>query len=529
MHSNTSYNTYTVENAESYHEVFKVLDSLGMADLKVTFQEHCIQDQTLHYVETEDELKQLLREIGIPLGRCIPIMKSWRKRYSSQETVRSKDKVSTAENYSQTSIVTMDASIQTEDILISAADYNKILNSELNTQLAELNNQQELLNHYAALASGEFNLKLTEAQSGSFTSGQVPSSYGTQSLDPYTAQLWSNLNQYQDQYNMCGGFLQGSTANVAGGVIPDSNGGEASSVRYNQNMSDVNHVMVPSPPSPVPSQDMGQYQRVTANVSNRKDVVDEREDQAIEQSLKDFETMEMESQHSYASAVNSETADLSQDSQHSYGSNTEQHSSYYMQSSQRMPLPYTSRSSVRSTQTTSRPVPSEKSDSSRFAKCDDISLDSGTTRLPSSIQSVGPQTLQGYLDSLPESNEYKEAMKSKNPKKGWKPIDGKHIQSGKKVAFKPVYWDKEGRMRHGVAVRGSDKSEECWRHVEGKAPAGCTFAHSRLGDTLQFVCVKCSYERNPYDWCSDKTKHKQYIFNLGPYRNLEGGVWKKIS
>ena len=145
------------------------------------------------------------------------------------------------------------------------------------------------------------------------------------------------------------------------------------------------------------------------------------------------------------------------------------------------------------------------------------------------VQSVGPQTLQGYLDSLPESREYKEAMQSRNPKKGWKPIDGKHITSGKKVAFKPIFWDNEGRMRHGIRVRGSDKSEECWRHVEGKAPAGCTFAHSRLGDTLQFICVKCTYERGRNDWCSEKTKHKQYIFNLGAYRNLEGGIWKKTS
>ena len=111
-------------------------------------------------------------------------------------------------------------------------------------------------------------------------------------------------------------------------------------------------------------------------------------------------------------------------------------------------------------------------------------MESGASRLSSSLQNVSPQTLQGYLDSLPETPEYKQAMQSKNPKKGWKPLDGKPITSGKKVAFKPMY-DKEGRIRHGVPVRGSDKSEECWRHVEGKAPAGCTFAHSRLGDTLE--------------------------------------------
>lgn len=224
-----------------------------------------------------------------------------------------------------------------------------------------------------------------------------------------------------------------------------------------------------------------------------------------------------------------EMAGLSQESQHSYGSSAD-HTPYYTQSSQRLVSSQLPTRQVQQQQPTSRPMPPEKAESSHFAKCDDISVESGASRLSSSLQSVGPQTLQGYLDSLPESKEYKEAlMQSRNPKKGWKPLDGKHITSGKKVAFKPLFWDNEGRMRHGIRVRGSDKSEECWRHVEGKAPAGCTFAHSRLGDTLQFICVKCTYERGRNDWCADKTKHKQYIFNLGAYRNLEGGIWKKTS
>ena len=37
-----SSNGFPVENKE-YHEVFEVLDNLGMADLKQIFQEHCIQ------------------------------------------------------------------------------------------------------------------------------------------------------------------------------------------------------------------------------------------------------------------------------------------------------------------------------------------------------------------------------------------------------------------------------------------------------------------------------------------------------
>ena len=43
MQSNTYHNSHAYGNAELYQEVFKVLDNLGMADLKVTFQEHCIQ------------------------------------------------------------------------------------------------------------------------------------------------------------------------------------------------------------------------------------------------------------------------------------------------------------------------------------------------------------------------------------------------------------------------------------------------------------------------------------------------------
>ena len=43
MQSNSYHNSYSHGNAESYQEVFRVLDQLGMADLKVTFQEHCIQ------------------------------------------------------------------------------------------------------------------------------------------------------------------------------------------------------------------------------------------------------------------------------------------------------------------------------------------------------------------------------------------------------------------------------------------------------------------------------------------------------
>ena len=44
MQSNSYYNRKPHgPNVELYQEVFRVLDGLGMADLKLTFQEHCIQ------------------------------------------------------------------------------------------------------------------------------------------------------------------------------------------------------------------------------------------------------------------------------------------------------------------------------------------------------------------------------------------------------------------------------------------------------------------------------------------------------
>ncbi|KAM7424830.1 hypothetical protein ABFA07_023663 [Porites harrisoni] len=84
MQANSFYHSHPYGNSELYQKIFKVLDQLGMADLKQTFQEHCIQDQTLSFVETEEELKQLLKEIGIPIGRCIPIIKLWSKGYTYQ-------------------------------------------------------------------------------------------------------------------------------------------------------------------------------------------------------------------------------------------------------------------------------------------------------------------------------------------------------------------------------------------------------------------------------------------------------------
>ena len=214
------------------------------------------------------------------------------------EQVKKPIKVATADKSSQTAMDVIDASIQTDDIFITATDYNRILNM---SAMADMNSQ-ELLNHYAALASGEYNLKLNDAHSGTLSSDQVTASYGAQQVDPYaTAQMWSTINQYPEYAaNVYGAFLQQApAAGVPGSMVSDS----VTSQGVFNHISGVNHVT--TAPSHVPTQEMAHRHRMTARISEHKDIVDEREDLAIEQSLKDFENMELESQHSYASALNS--------------------------------------------------------------------------------------------------------------------------------------------------------------------------------------------------------------------------------
>ena len=43
MQANSFQHSLSYGNSELYQKIFKVLDKLGMADLKQTFQEHCIQ------------------------------------------------------------------------------------------------------------------------------------------------------------------------------------------------------------------------------------------------------------------------------------------------------------------------------------------------------------------------------------------------------------------------------------------------------------------------------------------------------
>ena len=86
---------------------------------------------------------------------------------------------------------------------------------------------------------------------------------------------------------------------------------------------------------------------------------------------------------------------------------------------------------------------------------------------------------------------------------------------------------RDGKLHHGAFVLGSRKAQECRKHKLGSGNEEtdrCNYAHGWRGDTLQFVCTKCTDEGKFL--CNEKVKHEPYIWNLGPYLNSRGEVWK---
>ena len=100
-------------------------------------------------------------------------------------------------------------------------------------------------------------------------------------------------------------------------------------------------------------------------------------------------------------------------------------------------------------------------------------------------------------------------------------------RGARKKLFHLKYEASDGKLHYGAFVLGAKKSKECFIHNSRsyvRATDRCTFAHGWRGDTLQFVCTKCT-EKNLH-FCNEKIEHEQFIWNLGPYRNSRGEVWK---
>lgn len=110
----------------------------------------------------------------------------------------------------------------------------------------------------------------------------------------------------------------------------------------------------------------------------------------------------------------------------------------------------------------------------------------------------------------------------------WKSVEG--TRGLDKRTFQATCVDKKtGKLHHGAGVLSAEKSKECDTHTsEGwdiNITSRCPFAHSWMGDTLQYVCYKCT--RDGKQICREKRNHEQFIWNLGPYYTEEGTVWKE--
>lgn len=113
-----------------------------------------------------------------------------------------------------------------------------------------------------------------------------------------------------------------------------------------------------------------------------------------------------------------------------------------------------------------------------------------------------------------------------------KSVIGTQPGTERKRTFHPQRVEKSGKLHHGAFVLGERKSKPCPNHDSKRTLTEdevslCIFAHEWLGDTLQFVCTKCTDEKRYL--CKYKKEHKDFIWNLGPYLNSAGTKWKALK
>ena len=207
---------------------------------------------------------------------------------------------------SQASVEKSDVGVQTEHEFhnMVAANYPTVIDNMTELQFIS---GRDYLNQFAPAAGAGFDVD--EAHRNLCAPFAVP--YGAQQMEPY-ASPHTFIPPYANDFahNIYGAgraYIQAPNAGVPAEAITTSNsvvdipGPEV----VGQNLRRRNHVERPLTTSPPLQTHEAGHHGLSRSVTGPKDIVDETEDRAIEQSLKHFEDMERESQHSYASALNS--------------------------------------------------------------------------------------------------------------------------------------------------------------------------------------------------------------------------------
>ncbi|XP_022803916.1 uncharacterized protein LOC111341229 isoform X2 [Stylophora pistillata] len=65
-----------------YHTVYTALEEFNLAFLKRFFKTHCLEDETLNLMKSEEELKSVLvKNLGLPYGQAFKFSRNWFQKY----------------------------------------------------------------------------------------------------------------------------------------------------------------------------------------------------------------------------------------------------------------------------------------------------------------------------------------------------------------------------------------------------------------------------------------------------------------
>lgn len=518
------------DHKSEYGKVFHLLDELGFSNLKGQFNEHQIMDSTLTYMESEEELKILLKEIGLPAGPVFAFVKLWfRYKGNAGNLVSAVDNELDKSYLSNNSVndhmevadlTADDKNTQTDTVSTIDVATQTHIPGLYQAQLLQPTDPYDMISPFASfpyLASRmPLPSNLPPHGTGAYGLAQwpyspLPNIYpGTSNFNDAPSEFTGLVNGVSEENNF-DPLENFSPLDAFESDIPlEKNGSEVAVESDGLRDASSEYALFPN------------KEPLCSPKSSHRDLMNEmlqaeqdREQKSYATALKDHK----EGQQSLPNSLQSDPI-LSPPGARSRSSSTTSNTNLSRSASSNdfHPLSPTRKTNeVLPTSSPNRP----------YVGVDDIDPQQKAILIKSrSLQNHSNASFTDYYDNLPETPEYQEGIKEKNAKAGWRPLSGKHEKSGRRMEFKPQYIDKDGRMRHGIRVRGALKSMECWLHTNSKPPIDCLFAHSRIGDTLEFICIRCTYEKPRSHECRDKKGHAAYICNLGAYRDITGDKWR---